>query len=128
VLIYDRFGQDIISPLLSVRELRDMGVTLHLLLHSDRGSLPDVPAVYFVMPSEENVTRICQDFQNQLYETYYLNFISAVSRQRLEDLASTALQFSVVSQVSKVTVTTTCICHDKTIFLIMCLEFLLKFL
>lgn len=30
VLIYDRFGQDIICPLLSVKELRDMGVTLHL--------------------------------------------------------------------------------------------------
>lgn len=31
VLIYDKFGSDIISPLLSVRELRDLGVTLHLL-------------------------------------------------------------------------------------------------
>ena len=32
VLIYDKFGSDIISPLLSVRELRDLGVTLHLLV------------------------------------------------------------------------------------------------
>lgn len=30
VLVYDWFGQDIISPLLSVKELRDMGITLHL--------------------------------------------------------------------------------------------------
>lgn len=30
ILIYDRVGQDIISPLLSVRELREMGVTLHM--------------------------------------------------------------------------------------------------
>ena len=30
VLIYDKHGQDIISPLLSVKELREMGVTLHL--------------------------------------------------------------------------------------------------
>lgn len=30
VLIYDRFGQDIISPLVSVKELRELGVTLHL--------------------------------------------------------------------------------------------------
>ena len=29
VLIYDRCGQDIISPLLSVKELRDAGITLH---------------------------------------------------------------------------------------------------
>ena len=30
VLIYDRYGQDIISPLLGMRELRDMGVTINL--------------------------------------------------------------------------------------------------
>lgn len=30
VLIYDRFGQDIISPLVSVRDLRELGVTLHV--------------------------------------------------------------------------------------------------
>ncbi|XP_008397133.1 sec1 family domain-containing protein 1-like [Poecilia reticulata] len=70
VLIYDRFGQDIISPLLSVKELRDMGITLHLLLHSDRDPIPDVPAIYFLMPTEENIDRICQVFDQ------YLNFIT----------------------------------------------------
>ncbi|XP_071787195.1 sec1 family domain-containing protein 1-like [Asterias amurensis] len=102
ILVYDRFGQDIISPILSVRELRDMGVTLHLLLHSDRDPIPDVPAVYFVLPTEENVQRICRDCQSQLYESYYLNFISAISRQLLEDLAGAALQANNVSQISKV--------------------------
>ncbi|XP_022095656.1 sec1 family domain-containing protein 1-like [Acanthaster planci] len=102
VLVYDRFGQDIISPLLSVRELRDMGVTLHLLLHSDRDPIPDVPAVYFVLPTEENVQRICRDCQSQLYEAFYLNFISAISRQLLEELAGAALQSNTVSQISKV--------------------------
>nr|XP_033808366.1 sec1 family domain-containing protein 1 isoform X1 [Geotrypetes seraphini] len=102
VLIYDRFGQDIISPLLSVKELRDMGITLHLLLHTDRDAIPDVPAVYFVMPTEENIDRICQDLRNQLYENYFLNFISAISRSKLEDIASAALGASAVSQVAKV--------------------------
>ncbi|XP_029454859.1 sec1 family domain-containing protein 1 isoform X2 [Rhinatrema bivittatum] len=102
VLIYDRFGQDIISPLLSVKELRDMGITLHLLLHTDRDAIPDVPAVYFVMPTEENIDRICQDLRNQLYENYYLNFISAISRSKLEDIANAALGASAVSQVAKV--------------------------
>lgn len=102
ILVYDRFGQDIISPLLNVKELRDLGVTLHLNLHSDRDCIPDVPAIYFVMPTEENVQRICRDFQNQLYEDYYLNFISAVPRQRLDDLASAAIQYNCVTQVMKV--------------------------
>ena len=30
ILIYDRHGQDIIAPLLSVKQLRQMGVTLHM--------------------------------------------------------------------------------------------------
>ena len=30
VLVYDSFGQDIISPLLKVNELREHGVTVHL--------------------------------------------------------------------------------------------------
>ncbi|GFR22728.1 sec1 family domain-containing protein 1 [Trichonephila clavata] len=102
VLVYDRYGQDIISPLLSVKDLRDLGVTLHLLLHSDRETIPDVPVVYFVMPNEENITRIAQDFRNQLYDSFYLNFISPISRQRLEDLASAALLAGCVSSINSV--------------------------
>ncbi|XP_049596186.1 sec1 family domain-containing protein 1 isoform X2 [Syngnathus scovelli] len=79
-----------------------MGVTLHLLLHSDRDPIPDVPAIYFVMPSEENVDRMCQDLRNQLYESYYLNFISAISRSKLEDIAGAALAANAVSQITKV--------------------------
>ena len=30
ILIYDRVGQDIISPVISIRELRELGVTLHV--------------------------------------------------------------------------------------------------
>ena len=75
--MYDKTGQDIIGPLLSVKELRDLGVTLHLLLHSarsvlqqsqeslhayflSRDAIPDAPCVYFCLPSEDNIQRICQ--------------------------------------------------------------------
>ncbi|GAB6021737.1 Sec1 domain containing protein 1 [Chamberlinius hualienensis] len=102
ILVYDRFGQDIISPLVSVKELREMGVTLHLLLHSDRQPIPDVPVVYFVMPTEDNINRIAQDFQNHLYDSYYLNFASAVSRNRLEELANAAVQANCVQNIHKV--------------------------
>jgi len=92
VLIYDEFGQDIISPLLSVAELRELGVTLYLPLNSLRDSIPDVTAVYFVAPSDENIAKICKDMHAHLYDSYNFNFISAISRSKLEDLASAALQ------------------------------------
>ena len=53
ILIYDVPCRSIISPLLSVSQLRRRGVTLHLLLHSDREAIPDVPAVYFCAPTKE---------------------------------------------------------------------------
>lgn len=102
VLIYDRLGQDIISPLISVKELRELGITLHMQLHSDRDSIPEVPAIYFCAPTDENLVRIGQDLQNGLYDIYHLNFISPITRQKMEDLAAAALLGGVVSNIHKV--------------------------
>lgn len=102
VLVYDRSGQDIISPLLKVGELRDFGITLHMLLHSDRDPIPDVPAIYFVMPTEENIKRISQDVANNLYESYFLNFVSPVSRKCLEELAMSCLSANCHTSITKV--------------------------
>jgi len=102
VLIYDRVGQDIISPILPVKELREMGITLHIQLHSDRDAIPDVPAIYFCAPTEENLGRIAQDFQAGLYDVYHLNFISPISRQMIEELAAAALQANCVANIHKV--------------------------
>ena len=82
-LIYDSIGQDILAPLFTVKELRNHGVTLHLLIDSERDPVPDVAEVYFVMPTEDNIERICKDLTNHSYESYYLNFISAISRAEL---------------------------------------------
>lgn len=88
VLILDSRSQDILSTALRVQDLRATGVTLHMQLHADsRPALPDVPAVYFVSPSRENIVRIAKDMEKGLYEGYYLNFTSAVPRSLLEELA-----------------------------------------
>uniref|UniRef100_A0A1I8A5M4 Sec1 family domain-containing protein 1 n=1 Tax=Steinernema glaseri TaxID=37863 RepID=A0A1I8A5M4_9BILA len=98
VLILDKFGQDVISPLLNVKQLRDLGVTLHLLVTSRRESLPDVPAVYFVSPNDENIKLICADLEKNMF---YLNMIYPLSRPRLEMLAQSAVTGSSVQQVQK---------------------------
>lgn len=61
-----------------------------------------MPAIYFCAPTDENLGRICQDFQNGLYDVYHLNFISPISRQKLEDLASAALQANCVANIHRV--------------------------
>nr|XP_023027742.1 protein sly1 homolog isoform X2 [Leptinotarsa decemlineata] len=102
ILVYDRVGQDIISPLMSVKELREQGVTLFVQLHSDRDPIPEVPAVYFCAPTEDNLDRISQDFQKGVYDIYHLNFISPISRQKLEDLATAAITANSVANIHKV--------------------------
>lgn len=46
--------------------------------------------------------RIGQDFHNGLYDVYHLNFLSPISRQKLEDLASAALQAQCVANIHKI--------------------------
>ncbi|KAI6657600.1 hypothetical protein LOD99_343 [Oopsacas minuta] len=102
VLIYDRLGQDIISPLLTVKQLRDLGVTLHLPLHTKRDSITEAPAVYFILPTDENIQRICQDIKQQVYGTFYLNFLTAISREKLEHIALAVCQSGNTEIISKV--------------------------
>ena len=74
ILILDKFTFDVIAPLLKVNELRQHGITLTLLLESEREQIPDVPAVYFVQPTARNVQRISHDLGKTLYESYHFHF------------------------------------------------------
>ncbi|RHY30492.1 hypothetical protein DYB32_004277 [Aphanomyces invadans] len=87
VLVYDNFCRDIISPILKLHELRKKGVTLHMLLDSDREEIPDVPAIYFVQPTTANLQRIIQDCTKELYSSMHLNFVSPIPRDKLEAFA-----------------------------------------
>ena len=43
-----------------------------------------------------------QDLGDQLYESYYFNFITAINRSMLEDLAQAAISSQSITQVHKV--------------------------
>lgn len=83
VLVYDFACRDIISSLLRVSDLREMGVTLHLPIKSNRSAVPDAPVLYFVEPTEENIQLIVKDMTNKLYDGFSLHFSSALSRNLL---------------------------------------------
>ncbi|KAJ3242577.1 Vesicle trafficking between the ER and Golgi [Chytriomyces hyalinus] len=102
VLVYDKAGQDIISQLLKVNELRENGVTVHMPLFTDRQPIPDVPGVYFVQPTSESVRRIGEDLAKNLYESYYLNFTYTISRNLLEELAAAAVAANASVQIAQV--------------------------
>ena len=43
-----------------------------------------------------------KDLKNELYEQYYLNFISPIPRSLLEDIAQAAIAANCVQQITKV--------------------------
>ncbi|KAJ9476839.1 Protein SLY1 [Pseudozyma hubeiensis] len=88
VLVMDKVSKDILATSLRVQDLRENGVTLHMQLHSDRPPLTDVPAVYFVSPTSQNVQRIAQDMKKMLYESFYVNFTSTVPKAVMEEFAN----------------------------------------
>ncbi|OEU22632.1 Sec1-like protein [Fragilariopsis cylindrus CCMP1102] len=100
ILIYDNACRSIISPLLSVSQLRRRGVTLHLLLNSEREPIPDVPAVYFCRPTKENLSIIAQDSARGLYGRSHLNFVTKLDRPLMEDFAKLVVQSGTLETIA----------------------------
>ena len=113
ILIYDAECRSIISPILSVQQLRRRGVTLHLLLHAEREPIPDVPAVYFCRPTKENLAIIAQDCAKGLYARSYLNFVTKLDRSLMEEFAKLVVQSGSLETIASV--------HDQYLDFV-CLE------
>jgi sec1 family domain-containing protein 1 len=94
VLVFDSQGRDVISSVLRVNDLFKNGITVHMLATAERYPIPDVPAIYFVAPTRENIEIIAKDLTTGLYESNYLNFTSPLNRDLLEDLASQTVHTS----------------------------------
>ncbi|XP_072966581.1 SEC1 family transport protein SLY1 [Typha angustifolia] len=101
ILIMDSFCRSILSPLIRVNDLRKHGITLFFSIDKERQQIPDVPAIYFVRPTPDNVERIAADAARSLYDSFHLNFSSSLPRSLLERLASRAVETDSVARISK---------------------------
>jgi hypothetical protein len=71
-------------------------------ISSDRQPIPDVAAVYFVEPTEEVVSRIVEDATRGVYDAFYLNFSSHISREMMEKLATGLVEGNAAGRVVQV--------------------------
>ncbi|KAK7746330.1 Vesicle trafficking between the ER and Golgi [Cytospora paraplurivora] len=102
VLVFDDLGQDVISSVLRVSDLRSLGVTIHLKITAQRAPIPDVPVVYLLEPTAQNLQRITDDLQKGLYSPAYINFLSSIPRPLLEDFATMTATAGTSEQIAHV--------------------------
>ena len=102
VLIYDQLGSDILSPLLSVSELRRLGITLHISIKQKRDAVPDTPAIYFLSPTQPNIDALLADLSHSLYSAYHLHFTSSIPRPLLEHLAVRSAESGLSGRIARV--------------------------
>eukprot|EP01023_Acetabularia_acetabulum_P020015 TRINITY_DN2030_c0_g2_i4.p1 TRINITY_DN2030_c0_g2~~TRINITY_DN2030_c0_g2_i4.p1 ORF type:complete len:382 (-),score=59.38 TRINITY_DN2030_c0_g2_i4:1435-2580(-) len=102
VLILDAFTKDIIAPLMRVNDLRQHGVTLHLMLEMERERIPETAVVYLVQGNEDSVKSILKDAENGFYDEVYVNFSFQLPRVLLEQLAQGCVKINQVQRFKKI--------------------------
>ncbi|KAB5554507.1 Sec1-like protein [Coniochaeta sp. 2T2.1] len=102
VLVFDDLGRDVISSVLRVSDLRSMGITMHMHISSSRHPIPDVPVIYLLEPTAQNLQSITNDLQKGLYSPAYINFTSSIPRPLLEDFASQTITAGTSEQIAQV--------------------------
>ena len=102
VLVLDQKSRNILSSVLRVNDLLRCGITVHSLINQQRSKLPDVPVIYFVAPTKENISTIIQDLNDDKYDTYYINFTSHLPRDLLEDFAKQVALLGKASRIKQV--------------------------
>lgn len=102
VFIYDRHCSDIVSLLLRKGELKELGITLNLFIEQERDAITDAPAIYFVMPTSDNIKRIGYDGKNSMYSNFHLNFCHSFPQAKMMELADTCIRNNCVEMVKSV--------------------------
>lgn len=100
LLITDSFTRDMLSGLLSARDLRRLGITMRTLINAPRGAVPDASVLYIVSATPDNVAWVLKDVQDKrLYSRVSVAFTGAASQQLL---AAFAAQLTVPAPITRV--------------------------
>ncbi|KAH7083108.1 SEC1 family transport protein-like protein SLY1 [Paraphoma chrysanthemicola] len=102
VLVFDEMGRDVISSVLRVNDLRGSGVTIHLNIGTTRHLIPDVPVIYLVEPTTQNLQIITSDLSRGLYSPAYVNFLSSIPRPLLEDFGAQTVASGTAEHLAQV--------------------------
>lgn len=103
VLILDREGQDIVSPLFIMSDLMEMGVVQCLRMEDARERNLETRAVYFVRETKENIEKIIEDIRDKKYSRIEIVFTGIVSRDLLKELSIKVSKMQESRKIVKIT-------------------------
>jgi sec1 family domain-containing protein 1 len=64
--------------------------------------IPDVPVIYLVEPTSDNLQLITSDLSRKLYSPAYINFLSSIPRPLLEDFATATATSDTAEYIAQV--------------------------
>lgn len=100
VLVCDRYSSQIIRTLFPPSAMRRHGVTLNTLIDSPRAAVPNVPALYIIAPTPDNIARLSNDLSTKpLYHRAQVVFTTSITRPLLAALAA---QLPIPSPITRV--------------------------
>ena len=85
-----------------VGEVRQYGVTLMLHINHRRQNIEDVPALYIIQPTQENLDLLINDMKNKMYAHFTICFSSEISSELLKYFAEQCVKFNIQSLVDKI--------------------------
>ncbi|KAK2961227.1 putative SEC1 family transport protein SLY1 [Blattamonas nauphoetae] len=87
ILVLDTHTKQILSPLFTPNQLHQHGVTLFVDIDSLRSPLPLTAGLYFLTPTNPNISFIQTDISSHLYDSCYLSFLYPTQSEFFPDLA-----------------------------------------
>ena len=75
---------------------------MHAVVSDARDGIPDVPAVYFLRPTPENVAAIAADAAARRYKAQYVYFTQPIARSTLQSLAQQMVAANASSLLARV--------------------------
>lgn len=102
ILVFDNFCQESLSTIFKVGNLRDENITLHLNLHAQRDKIHGVNTIYYIQPTEENINKLIEDFDRDLYDSIYINFVYPIEEAGLQRLTRAISKYNAFYKLKQV--------------------------
>lgn len=102
IIIFDQFNCDLMSLQLRIGDVRQYGVTLMLQITQKRQIIEDVPAIYVIQPTKENIDLLINDMKNKMYANFTICFSTEISTELLQYFAEQCVQYNIQSLVNKI--------------------------